>query len=191
MRDTPGLRRSWRSPDSAVLRCRGSTEEGQRCQVHPSVPSGLDRTGGCAATAPSPRRRGRSPPRRRHGVRRPSRERRTEARSPDRPRSERARVRAPSMSLAQIQAAVDASPRSRSTTSSAPQRSPCCSSRARTAPRARPLVFQVGYYTEVAGLGQLADDVDHQRLDRRLQPVRPGGGRLQWPWTTSGDRCRT
>ena len=48
---------------------------------------------------------------------------------------------------------------SRSPTSSGRSATPCCSSPARTDPRANPLNFQVGYYTAVAGLGQSPSDV--------------------------------
>ena len=37
---------------------------------------------------------------------------------------------------------------------------------------ANPLDFQVGYYTQVAGLGATPGDVVDQRRDQRLQPVR-------------------
>ena len=43
--------------------------------------------------------------------------------------------------------------------------------RARTAPTDKPLIFQVGYYTEVAGLGPQPRRRRHQRPRRRLQPV--------------------
>ena len=55
---------------------------------------------------------------------------------------------------------------------------------------ADPLNFQVGYYTEVAGPGQLTGRRDDQRLRRRLQPVLDDG-QLHARWTTSGGRCRT
>ena len=50
---------------------------------------------------------------------------------------------------------------------------------------AAPLKFQVGYYTEVAGLGQEPDRRHDQRQRRRLQPVhhrRPTASRLNNFW---------
>ena len=41
----------------------------------------------------------------------------------------------------------------------------------RTAPPTDPLIFQVGYYTEVAGLGPVTRRRHHQRSRRRLQPL--------------------
>ena len=77
----------------------------------------------------------------------------------------------PSMPTSQIQATVDAIAPSRSTTRWARSATRCCSSPAPTAPPTQPADVQVGYYTEVAGLGASPSDVDHQRPRRRLQPV--------------------
>ncbi len=44
---------------------------------------------------------------------------------------------------------------------------------------ASPLDFQVGYYTQVAGLGAQPGDCRDQRCDQRLQPVRRQR-KLQW-----------
>ena len=65
----------------------------------------------------------------------------------------------PTMPQSEIQATVDASQHSRSTTRWVRSATRSCSSPARTAPPPAPLIFQVGYYTEVAGLGQSPSDV--------------------------------
>ena len=51
---------------------------------------------------------------------------------------------------------------------------------------ANPLVFTVGFYTSVAGLGQNPERRRHQRRDQLLQPVL---GHRATPPTTSGARC--
>ena len=56
---------------------------------------------------------------------------------------------------------------------------------------ANPLIFQVGYYTQVAGLGAAAGRRHDQRRDRRVQPVPVRRRPAATGWTTSGARCRT
>ena len=57
---------------------------------------------------------------------------------------------------------------------------------------ANPLVFQVGYYTQVAGLGAMPQRLGRQRRHRRVQqPVHGRDHRLQLRTTTSGGRCPT
>ena len=54
---------------------------------------------------------------------------------------------------------------------------------------ADPLVFQVGYYTEVAGLGTSPGDVTINGSVDVYNQCRTTAGAS--PWTTSGARCRT
>ena len=66
-------------------------------------------------------------------------------------------------------------PPSRSTTRWAPRGIHCSSNPEPTAPLRSRLIFQVGYYTEVAGLGLSPTDVTINGQYRRLQPVHHSG----------------
>ncbi len=95
----------------------------------------------------------------------PPGERRRQRRSPRR-RPRRPRTSGP-MSWSSTRACPRARSRrrptpsgpSRSTTRWAATGTPCCSSRACTAPTSKPLQIKVGYYTEVAGLGASPGEV--------------------------------
>ena len=96
----------------------------------------------------------------------------------------------PAMPQSQIQATVDAIAAQQVPNQFGTQRYALLFEPGTYGSTANPLGFQVGYYTEVAGLGQSPGDVVDQRLGRRLQPVlrrRTTASR----WITSGARCRT
>ena len=95
----------------------------------------------------------------------------------------------PSMSTSAIKTLSTRSRLSRSPTSSVPGATRCCSSPAPTARPPMPLNFQVGYYTDVAGLGASPTDVViNGTIDVYNQCV---GRQLHRARTTSGARCRT
>ena len=83
-------------------------------------------------------------------------------------------VLSPSMPQARSRRSSTRSRRSRSPTSSAPQRYAILFEPGTYGSAADPLIFQVGYYTQVAGLGARAGRRRHQRRDRRVQPVLGG-----------------
>ena len=77
----------------------------------------------------------------------------------------------PSMPTSEIQATVDAIAAQQVANQFGTQRYALLFKPGTYGSAAEPLNFQVGYYTEVAGLGASPSDVDDQRHDRRLQPV--------------------
>ena len=82
--------------------------------------------------------------------------------------------------------------RSRSTTRWAPSGTRCCSSPASTAPTPTRCSIQVGYYTEVAGLGASPADVTiNGKIDVYNRCLDNGGTATASRWSTSGARCPT